>query len=355
MDRRIIIAGALLVVGVTCAAAWQSYQSTNRTLPNPNTVSFNTNQDFSTQEPMPKKTDFAQDKNPLANVKEVPFDSERAMKYLKTLCDIGARISGTDGIKKQQEIMIKHFEDLGGKVTKQTFEAKQKSRKDKIPFTNIIVSWYPEKTRRVILCCHYDTRPIADQENDKRNWNKPFVSANDGTAGVAMLMELAHHMKVMSPNLGIDFVFFDGEEYVFETNPITGDDYFIGSEYFAKDYTANRSKLKFTYEAALLFDLCCHENAVLRVESHSYQFAGPIVNQVWEVAKHIEAKSFRYERGDDVRDDHLALNAAKIPAVDIIEFGYQHWHKLTDTPDKISPKQMAEVMKVVTTWVQLIK
>ena len=29
---------------------------------------------------------------------------------------------------------------------------------------NLIVSWYPERTRRVILCSHYDTRPIADQE-----------------------------------------------------------------------------------------------------------------------------------------------------------------------------------------------
>src|SRR5262245_28484592 len=49
---------------------------------------------------------FAQDRNALAGVKEVPFDSERAMKYLKQLWDLGPRISGTDGIKKIQEVMI---------------------------------------------------------------------------------------------------------------------------------------------------------------------------------------------------------------------------------------------------------
>ena len=51
---------------------------------------------------------------------------------------------------------------------------------------NMIVSWNPDRQRRVILCSHYDTRPIADQEPDARNWRKPFVSANDGGSGVAL-------------------------------------------------------------------------------------------------------------------------------------------------------------------------
>jgi hypothetical protein len=41
--------------------------------------------------------------------------------------------------------------------------------------------------------------------------------------------------------------------------------------------------------------------------------------------------------------------------VDLIDFDYPHWHKLTDTPDKVAGEQMAEVAKVLTVWMQSIK
>ena len=90
------------------------------------------------------------------------------MKYLQSICDLGPRISGSPAMKRQQELIKKHFEDLGAKVTFQTFEAKQNSVKGKVEMTNIIVSFQPEKKRRVIICSHYDTRPIADQGPDPR-------------------------------------------------------------------------------------------------------------------------------------------------------------------------------------------
>src|SRR3954468_9120268 len=64
-----------------------------------------------TPEDPPKKTEFAtggaDDK-----VAEVKFDSDRALKYLKQLCDIGPRISGSEGMKKQQEVIEAHFKKL---------------------------------------------------------------------------------------------------------------------------------------------------------------------------------------------------------------------------------------------------
>src|SRR5947209_20574684 len=44
------------------------------------------------------------------------FDAGRAMEYLKELCKIGPRISGSEGMKKQQALLKKHFEECGGKV-----------------------------------------------------------------------------------------------------------------------------------------------------------------------------------------------------------------------------------------------
>ena len=305
----------------------------------------------------PKKTEFATGDGKDGKerkVVEVKFDGERAVKYVKEFCDIGPRVSGTEAIKKQQKVIEAHFKKLGFTVTRQEFKARQRSRKEETEFVNIVASWNPEKERRVILCAHYDTRPIADQEENRANWNKPFLSANDGTGGVALLMELGNHMKDVKCEFGVDFVFFDGEEYVFETGMMGGDRYFIGSEHFADEYTKSKGKRKYRYDAAILFDLCTAKGAELKVELHSYDAAKPLVDQVWGVAKDLGVKSFKYERGHEVLDDHIALIRAGIPAIDVIDFDYPHWHKLSDTADKIDPAQMRDVGKVIATWLQKI-
>ena len=303
------------------------------------------------QDQPPKKMQFAEDATNKALAADLKFDQERSLKYLKQICDIGPRISGTDGMKKQQELIEKHFKDLGATVTRQEFKARQVSRRADTEMTNIVVSWHPEKARRILFCCHYDTRPLADQEERRNNWMKPFLSANDGASGVAMLMELGHHMKDLKGEVGLDFVFFDGEEYIFEPSQFGGGDkYFFGSEHFAADYTRTKSTRKFKYEAGALMDLCHAKGSVLKVEQYSFASAPKVCERIWAVADALGAKSFKYQPGPEVLDDHIALNRADIPTADIIDFDYPHWHKLTDTPDKISGDQMAEVAKVLTAW-----
>src|SRR5581483_11153275 len=174
------------------------------------------------------------------------------------------------------------------------------SRRAPVAMTNLIASWFPDRKRRVIFCTHYDTRPAAHEEPNRQDWNKPFVSANDGTSGVALLMELANHMKDFPTGVGVDFVFFDGEEYIFDPGvPYVreGDKYFLGSEHFAQEYAKDKAKLPYRYEAAILLDLFAHENARLAVEGFSLQFAPRLVTDLWRVAEQVGAKSFKMERG----------------------------------------------------------
>src|SRR5688500_3584942 len=55
----------------------------------------------------------------------VNFDARRALGYLEEVCKIGPRVSGSEGMKKQQELLKKHFEAHGAKVELQTFTARQ--------------------------------------------------------------------------------------------------------------------------------------------------------------------------------------------------------------------------------------
>ena len=68
-------------------------------------------------------TPFAADRV-VGEVKPAAFDGRRAMDYLEKVCAIGPRMSGTPGMKKQQDLIRKHFEKLGDQVQDQTFSAK---------------------------------------------------------------------------------------------------------------------------------------------------------------------------------------------------------------------------------------
>jgi hypothetical protein len=278
-----------------------------------------------------------------------PFDAKRAMGYLQQLCKIGPRVSGSDGMKKQQELLEKHFAKLGGKVEWQKFTARQRSQRKATPMANLVVRWHPERKKRVILCSHYDTRPIADQEPDERNWRKPFLSANDGGSGVALLMELAHHVKGLKTTVGIDFVFFDGEEFIHEK----GDEYFFGSKHFAAEY--RRARPGYVYTAAILLDMIGGKDARFPVEANSWFAAALLVQDLWNTAEDLKCRAFRKEDGPAVEDDHLALNRAGIPAVDVIDFSYKHWHRLSDVPANCSGDSLAQVARVLSVWLQRIK
>jgi hypothetical protein len=327
-----LIGGALLlIVSLTAVVGYAMYQ----------------------QQPA-KKSDFAADRSGPAVVKPVAFDGKRAMSYLEAVCKIGPRMSGTDGMKKQQELLEKHFTDLGGKVTYQRFNTgkARRQRQQDIAMANMVVSWYPDKTRRVILSTHYDTRPMADEEDNERLRKQPFISANDGGSGVALLMELAHHMKDLECNVGVDFVFFDGEEQIFDK----GDDYFFGSQHFADEYRKNRGKPN-TYAAAVLLDMVGGKKIHFPIEQNSQWMAPKLVQEVWGIAAELKCDAFLPNRMSDfpVEDDHLALNRAGIPAVDIIDFDYPHWHRASDVPANCSGQSLEQVARVLGVWIQRTK
>ena len=312
---------------------------------------FVSNRNNETAEGQEKKSRpaFAEDRDPRPAARAVPFDGKRAMEYLKAVCDIGPRMSGSPGMKKQQALLRKHFAALDLTVTEQTFTAQQASQRQGVEMTNLIVSIHPDRKRRVILCSHYDTRPIADQEMDPRKWREPFVSANDGGSGVAFLMEFANHAKHLRPDLGVDLVFFDGEEYIFEKDR---DRYFFGSQHFAKEWKKARGP---DYAAAVLLDMIAGKDPRFPVEGHSWFGATQLCRDLWNIAQEQGCKAFAHEIGQHVLDDHIALLKAGIPAVDIIDFDYPHWHRLTDTPENCAPDGMEQVARVLNVWLQRVK
>ncbi|MFN4904957.1 MAG: M28 family peptidase [Planctomycetota bacterium] len=287
-----------------------------------------------------------------------PLDSKRAMGYLEKLCKLGSRTTGTVGMEKQQRMLQEHFQALGANVDFQAFNHKHPLTGQAVEVKNLIVSWKPDLKPRVMLCSHYDTRPYPDQ--DPKNPKGLFVGANDGGSSTALLMELGHALAKMDLKVGVDFVFFDAEELVYNTdNGTTLGDYFVGSTYFAQQLVANGPQT--TYRAGILMDMIGDKELQLSWDEVSFKYAPELAKEVWAVAKELGLKEFSPRVLHSIRDDHLPLNQiALVPTIDIIDFDYptvasrsrSYWHTMADTPDKCSGDSITKVAAVVMNWLQ---
>jgi hypothetical protein len=278
---------------------------------------------------------------------DIPFDGRRAYEYLNELCALGPRASGSQGMEAQQQLLDAHFRKLGGKVHLQKFRVRHPQTGAAVPMANLIVQWHPERRERILLAAHYDTRPFPDR--DPHNPRGTFVGANDGASGTALLMELAHQMADLPGRLGVDFVLFDGEEFVFQE----GDPYFIGSEYFATQYAGERPGYRYRY--AVLMDLVGDADLQIYPDRHSMSWADtrPLVELIWATARRLGVNEFSLARRYDILDDHIKLHdIAKIPSCDIIDFDYPYWHTEGDVPERCSALSLAKVGWVVEEWLK---
>src|SRR5262245_56903932 len=132
---------------------------------------------------------------------DIPFNGERAFGYLKEICAIGPRVSGTEGMRRQQAYLKAHFEKLGGRVTLQECSARHPETGKTVTLANLIVEWHPDRKERILICAHYDTRPFPDEDPvDRRGI---FLGANDGASGAALFCELAHSMPELKSKYGV--------------------------------------------------------------------------------------------------------------------------------------------------------
>ncbi len=281
-------------------------------------------------------------------LEDIPFNGQRAYEYLQAICELGPRISNSKPMHAQQLMLQEHFQKLGANVRWQKFRIRHPETGNPVPMANLIVEWHPERRERILLCTHYDTRPFPDQ--DPVNPQGPFLGANDGASGTALLMELGHAMPDLEGQLGVDFVFFDAEEFILQDKR---DPYFVGSEYFATNYASRRQP--FTYRWAVLLDMVADADLQIYPDNQSMSWpdSRPLVEQIWGVARRLGVREFSMSRRWEVLDDHVKLhNIAKIPSCDIIDFNYAPWHTQADLPARCSALSLAKVGWVVQEWLK---
>jgi len=257
------------------------------------------------------------------------FDGQRALADVQTQAAFGPRIAGSEGHDKIRAWMREELESAGWMV-----EVHQTQRLGH-PIFNIIAKRSAEPPQ-IILGAHYDTRLVSDRDPDPAKQNQPGPGANDGASGVAVLLELARTLPEDIPPTWL--VFFDAED----NGRIEGWDWILGSSAFVEELSP-------TPQAVVIVDMVGDADLNLYYEINS---DARLRAQIWETAAGLGYDDvFIQQEKHSILDDHHPFLQAGIPAVDIIDFDYPHWHTMQDTPDKVSAESLQAVGETLWTWV----
>jgi hypothetical protein len=285
------------------------------------------------------------------------FSADSAYAYCKAQCDFGPRTMNSKAHDECGSWIVAKFKQYGLGVTEQRVTL---NGYDGTPLkaTNIIASYRPELTERVLLCAHWDTRPWADNDPDSANWRKPVLGANDGASGVAVMLELARllHSDTTKLAVGVDFVCFDAEDWgVPRWSGVAdnGDSWALGAQH----WSANPHKQGYKARYGILLDMVGGQGAQFWREGMSMQYAPDIVKKVWAAADVVGFGSyFVNQDGGYVTDDHIPVNEkAKIPTIDIVSyypdcrqstFG-PTWHTVSDDMEHIDRSTLGAVGQTV--------
>ncbi len=291
------------------------------------------------------ETKQGEEEKPVTEIAVPNFSEDSAYQYVVRQCEFGPRVPNTDAHEQCATYLSQQLATFGAEVTKQTFTATAFNGTE-LKATNIIGTFYPEKSKRVILFSHWDSRPFCDQ-GAPQDIQKAVMGANDGASGVAILLEIARILKENEPNVGIDIVLLDVEDYGDAKG--AAESWCLGSQYWAK-----QPHYKTKPEYGILLDMVGGQSPSFGIDIASQQLAQNVASKVWNTAHALGYQQFRNEISGQLIDDHVYVNMITgIPTIDIIDYspgrGFPAtWHTTHDTPENISKETLGMVGKVVT-------
>ncbi|MBX9929774.1 MAG: M28 family peptidase [Gemmatimonadaceae bacterium] len=265
------------------------------------------------------------------------FDGEAALRYVGEHIAVGPRVPGTAAHRAGGDWIVNQMRSRADTVLVQEWTHTTKTGK-KLPLRNILARFQPERTDRILYVTHWDSRPVADAELDPAKQMEPILGANDGGSGVGLFVAIADALKKKAPDVGVDLLFVDGEDWGTFGPPDI--DVLIGSTYFA----ANLPHPTYRPLYGVLFDMIGDADLRVPQEDNSVAQAPEVVQKFWSTARRLGYEQWFPPRAEGpITDDHIPLLAKGLRVIDVIDITYPPHHTLGDTIDKLSAKSLQMV------------
>ncbi len=281
------------------------------------------------------------------------FDADSAYYFVERQVGFGPRVPNTESHREAGKWLANNMQRFADTLYLQ--ETRVRAYDGTIlNIKNIIGVFQPEKRRRILLCAHWDSRPYADYDPDPANHYRPIDGANDGASGVGVLMEIARQISTVKPNVGIDIIFFDAEDYGRHrmSDLPDRDSWALGAQHWAR----NPHIINYDARFGILLDMVGAYNATFKREGYSMMFAPGIVRRVWETAHRLgHGHMFLNRDGGLIIDDHYYVNTIRnIPTINIIHQDdrtshgfFPEWHTMGDNMDVIDKYTLKAVGETV--------
>ena len=281
-----------------------------------------------------------------------PFDGEKALAYVRTFMDFGARVPGTEAHKKAGDWIVSEMRARADTVYVQewtyttTIAVGARPVGTKLPLRNVIARFNPMAEERLLYVTHWDSRPVADKSSTEPERQAATPGANDGGSGVGLFLALGDVLKATPPGIGVDLVFVDGEDYGQFTPDV---DVLLGSMHFASNLpSANYHPL-----FGIVFDMIGETDLRIQQEEHSLNRAPEVVERVWRTASEMgHGNVFVPSATYAITDDHLPLLDKGLRVIDVIDLDYAYHHTVNDTVDKLSARSLKVVGDVAWKLIQ---
>lgn len=273
------------------------------------------------------------------------FSGQQAFELVQRQVEFGPRVPGREGHRAMAEWVEGYLGERADTLILQRFTHVSVDGLT-LPLVNFLARFEVPGSRPILLLAHWDTRPYSDQADDPADRDRPVPGANDGASGTAVLLALADLMSRERPPRSVDLLLVDGEDY---GDFAVGRDVFLGSRHFAANLPEG-----YDPEFGVLLDMIGDRNLDIFVEGNSNQRAPAVVDRVWNIAQRLGfGDVFHRSTRHTINDDHIPLNDAGIPTINIIDFDYpgpgnRYWHTPEDTPDKVSASSLEVVGSVMT-------
>ena len=243
-------------------------------------------------------------------------------------------------------------------LTHFTFEESSHNREN-FTLTNLVGSFSPDNStgQNIVFVAHYDSRYMAERDENDSKRNQPIDGANDGASGVAVLIELGKIIPNLELNHDVTLFFTDAED-----QGITGGFHPLTWSYGAYAWVENLTEeYKNNISAYIVIDMIGDAyldfTKVKDTSGELWDTITPITAALGMMESELDCEG---NYGDPIYnpntirgviDDHVPANNAGIPAINFIDINYGenastfggYWHTHNDTADKVSSESLGYI------------